>query len=103
MIHTGEYILVDSDEAQRELPVLLQAVMSGRRVRITQDGKIIAELLPASLNDEVRLENQRRARVPLGSNPLLKATFNGDPVQLTTAEDWPEELRANVAPTKPAE
>jgi antitoxin (DNA-binding transcriptional repressor) of toxin-antitoxin stability system len=123
----GEYILVESAEAQKELPALLQAVMSGRRVRILEGGQIIAELLPplpvknrlqmhpdligvkfnecpvTPLSDEEWPESQRAARPSLGSARLLRATFIGDPVQLTTAEDWPEELRANVAPPKPAE
>ncbi|MDB5304164.1 MAG: hypothetical protein JWM97_1713 [Phycisphaerales bacterium] len=127
MTDTGEYILVDSREAQCELPALLQAVMSGRRVRISQGGKIIAELQPpfpaknrlqmhpdltevkfnedpvTPLSDEDWPENLRGARPPLGSDPLLHATFTGDPVRLTTAEDWPEKLGANLAPTERAE
>lgn len=93
MTDTGEYIFVDSGEAQKELPALLQAVMSGRRVRISQGGQIIAELLPPSL-----VENRLRTHPD-----LIGVKFNEDSMAPLSEEDWPKELWANVAPTEPAE
>jgi antitoxin (DNA-binding transcriptional repressor) of toxin-antitoxin stability system len=83
MTDLGEYILVDSREAQNELPALLQAVISGRRVRISQDGKTVAEIQPPST-----------ARNRLQMHPdLAGVKFNEDPVTPLSDDDWPEDLR----------
>ncbi|MDB5289259.1 MAG: hypothetical protein JWL69_500 [Phycisphaerales bacterium] len=79
----GEYILVDSREAQNELPALLQAVMSGRRVRISQGGKTVAELQPPSpVKDRLQMHPD-----------LTGVKFNEDPMTPLSDEDWPEDLR----------
>lgn len=88
MTDVGDYILVESDEAQHELPALLEHVMAGRHVRICKDGRTVAEIQPP-------------APAPLDAkdlqtdDPDLKVVFSPsyDPTEGLSEDDWPEHSR----------
>jgi hypothetical protein len=90
VIERNGHIVMDLEEAGEGVAQLLRLMQEkNQSVQVFSKGQPLAEL------------SLIRRRRPLGSDPLLKATFVGDPVRLTTEEDWPEELRADLAPKNP--
>jgi antitoxin (DNA-binding transcriptional repressor) of toxin-antitoxin stability system len=90
VIERNGHILIDLEEAGADVAHLVRLMQEKNQpLQVCSKGEPVAELSPI------------RRRRPLGSDPLLKATFVGDPVRLTTEEDWPEELRADLAPKNP--
>ena len=88
MTDTGTHILVEAGEAT--LDELLKAMGErGLPVRICKGGEAVAELTPVP---------PKRRLLP--TDPRLKVTFHGDPVKLTTADDWPEQLKPTL-PERP--
>jgi prevent-host-death family protein len=77
-------IIVNTQEAESRLAELLAAVEErGERVRISRNGKPIAELVPV-----------HKARDPLEPRPELSGiVMLEDPSLPLTGDEWPEEFR----------
>ena len=77
-------ITVELTETTVQLAELLKTLEEkGSTVRLTRNGRAVAELIPMS--DE--------SQWPFPIYPELAVTFNGDPAAPLDEEDWPTEFR----------
>lgn len=84
MVDRGDYILVDVNELTAALPALMLAVeREARSIRISHNGKIVAEMRPASEPVD-----------PLQLHPeIVGVQVSADAFAPATKEEWPEECR----------